>query len=717
MFDINTTTVEVLDGTSFDSNLTTQGNHNGWVNPEDLTPMPQCIAQQNPSTWLSTMTGCTGKRCTRHFGVICTHYQWLTQASCLSTGFSPDVVKNYLPYCSRSVLAKAQLYQWISGITGRTWLIDVGDANELRNLSPDSLSEGYAALSVTSKAPACLTGSASALSMEPFQQVLASCGFTSTTQHTGRADRPWEYRGDLHSMVALDFETVGYDLIHGSIGYGDYFDKECFCRAFTVDPEKEPCLGPEYLEWTQEQLWMNVTCGPTSLPSNWTDSLKITGFSYIPIEDWHWPNCVRDMPKQVTGLVHQCATEACGLDPSGYCKVKPTVDRACICRNISFESCGGSCQIFETRIDYLNWLHDLCGDVEGWHGLPDNWRELDAPTTLELIPWHWAIKPSNGWDKCASNMWKLGSFVLVNVATFLSAIYGRAAGIHRFAPCFPRLPSSWFFAGMLIAALQLLANWINVAVVQETLGYADSPVTELVFLWCSMPRFVWLTFLLVILQPFDAIDSAAKSSLCAEIILQALSANYMVRTVTYGLKHNFYFGRLEGVEGGQSAKLMYTGALLWLIITTVALVSLIRVVPRSGSDFKPSRQGSKQTTSGIVETLMAKLDEPCIWLGEMLESYWMHTSNVKAFGETSSLVSGGRNRTMYGTLPVKHQGNLHFRKELAKLYAVTAVSMLFLWFAQWLFWGGFIGLSSEAYVFKHRLWPVTKQPAQWGQKG
>lgn len=100
-----------------DCTLSPQNNYNGWVNPEDLAPMPQCIAQQDQSTWLSTMMKCTSKRCTSHFGAICTHHQWLTQLSCLSIAFSPDIIESYFPYCGRSVLTKAQLYQWVCNIT------------------------------------------------------------------------------------------------------------------------------------------------------------------------------------------------------------------------------------------------------------------------------------------------------------------------------------------------------------------------------------------------------------------------------------------------------------------------------------------------------------------------------------------------------------------------------------------------------------------------
>ncbi|KAJ5729801.1 uncharacterized protein N7483_004309 [Penicillium malachiteum] len=296
-----------------------QDNRGGWVNPEDLSPMPQCIAQQDQSAWLSTMTKCTKRRCTRHFGVICTHHQWLTQLSCLSTSFSPDVIASYLPYCDRSILAKAQLYSWIRTITGRTWMVEVGDANGLQNLSPSSLAEGYAAVDIISNAPKCLTGSTSSVSREPFRYVIASCGFTSTSQDTGNAARPWEYSGSLHSMVALDFETVGYDLVGARIKDGDYFDKDCFCGVFTINLEQEPCTRSEKLDITKECLWINATCGSTSLPDGWADTLMTTQFSFIPIEDWQWPMCVADMPKDVIELTDQCATDACEVDSSGYC--------------------------------------------------------------------------------------------------------------------------------------------------------------------------------------------------------------------------------------------------------------------------------------------------------------------------------------------------------------------------------------------------------------
>jgi hypothetical protein len=138
------------------------------------------------------MTKYTHQRYTSHFGLICKHSQWLIQLSCLNIEFSPSTIARYIEYCSRSVLAKAQLYHWIQNMTGRPWLIEVGDTNGLHRLAPASLKKEYAEINESGphNAPACLTNSSSSLSKEFFHHVVASCSFTSTSLHTGDAGRP-----------------------------------------------------------------------------------------------------------------------------------------------------------------------------------------------------------------------------------------------------------------------------------------------------------------------------------------------------------------------------------------------------------------------------------------------------------------------------------------------------------------------------------------------
>ncbi|EWG38571.1 hypothetical protein FVEG_01761 [Fusarium verticillioides 7600] len=269
------------------TNLTSSGdddpsvlkNRGGWVNPEDLAPMPQCIAQQDQSAWLDAMTKCTRHRCTSYF-IFCTHYQWLTELSCLSAEFSPGIVKHYSKYCSRSVLAKAQLHHWISTTTGRNWLVDVGDTNNLQGLSPKSLTDGYTSIDVANKTPACLRETPSAGTKETFDHVISSCSFTATTQHTGNTARPWEYNPRRNSMTALSFDTASYDLTSSHIPAGEYFDKACFCNTFSMSQHEEPCstLSPKDLE--AQRRWMNETCGYT-----WHEPAGLQPRDMIP---WRW---------------------------------------------------------------------------------------------------------------------------------------------------------------------------------------------------------------------------------------------------------------------------------------------------------------------------------------------------------------------------------------------------------------------------------------------
>ncbi|KAL3494383.1 hypothetical protein BJX62DRAFT_234260 [Aspergillus germanicus] len=698
-----------------DHTLAPLNNRNGWVNPEDLPPMPQCIAQQDQSVWLRTMTECTERRCTNHFGIICTHHQWLTQLSCLSTKFSPEVIRVYYPYCDRSILAKAQLYQWVRGITGRTWLVDVGDTNELQDLSPASLAQGYATIDVINKAPACLTGSVSAPPREPFQHVMASCGFTSTTQHTGNAARPWQYNEHLRSMVALDSETVGYDLAQQHITDGTYFDKECFCSSFILDVQNEPCSESALLDLSKERLWINSTCGAASLPESWTDGLKTTQFAYIPVEAWHWPRCVVDMPMQVIGLTDQCATDACEIDSIGYCNVKRAVDRTCFCNNISYDSCSGLCHVLENRIDYVEWLHDLCGNVQGWHGLPDNWRGLALPSPTEMIPWKWTVQPSNDSDisngrrsglsdaqeGCPSTEWKLGSIALVNIAPILASMFVQTRRRHRTTLGNRRNshPRSWFLKGVLVAVVQLLAIGLNSLVVQKTPGYEDVPVVQLMLLWCSLPRLVWPIILLLGLQPLGAREvSTAASLLFAEMIIQALSSYYILVTVNYGREQDFYYGRLATAVRGTQATVMYAGALLWLVIVGLALIQLMRALRRvnrhaKSGDLPPSYSERPQTTTAkIAEDLTALLQER--WANMTGDVQWLDTPRQSE----GLLGSRGRGHGgAYGTFSAHGQRPRTKVSPEALLYAGIVMFMFLLWVAQWLFWAGFIGLSSEQF--------------------
>ncbi|KAI1329838.1 hypothetical protein F5Y16DRAFT_71684 [Xylariaceae sp. FL0255] len=696
--------------------LTPENNFNGWINPEDLAPMPQCIAQQNHTIWLGAMTRCTSQRCTSWFGVICTHKQWLTELSCLSEGFSPDVVGNYLPYCDRSVLAKAQLSQWIHNITGRTWLVEVGDTNGLEHLSPASLARGYADVNVMYTAPTCLTSSLSALSAEPFQHVIGSCRFTANTQHTGNAARPWEYSASLKSMIALDSVTAGYNNLVTTRRRidddADYFDKECFCGAFTIDPEKkETCLdhgSGGQLDLTKEWLWMSATCGSKSLPDNWTDMVKSTGLAYIPTESWHWPQCfvAGVMPNEVQQLSDECKTDACELDSNGYCStVKRAIDRACICRSMSYDFCPvSSChEVFEARIDYMNWLHDLCGSIPDWHGLPDNWRQSATIMPQDMIPWRWTVKMSSNDsntkpDQCASYQWKLGSIVLVNLATILAVFLSlRASDLTR-------IVDGFILKATLMVAVQLTANLFNAATVQNTPGFQNVPVIELMLLWISMPRPMWLAVLMIGMYhhylPLEtrnsqnAVSAVAGTFVLTECVLQAVTSICMLMTVNYGVRHSFYFGALQGAEeGATAARIMYAAAAMWLAVSCLVVVQTIRILHR-GPPTKPGTLDSPK---------WQQRDTPRV--------------NINASEAQMPLMSCQRGNigSVYGTFSdvKRQQGDKVWYGVFLSLPTMsTIVPMILLWIAQWLFWGGFLSLSSETFCPPHlvvltTVWSVS----------
>lgn len=246
----------------------------------------------------------------------------------------------------------------------------------------------------------------------------------------------------------------------------------------------------------------------------------------------------------------ECSTQACGIKSSGYCEISRAIDRACYCRHISYESCGDLCQSFETRIDYVNWLQYVCGDLQNWHGFPGDWRHLAAPTAVDMIPWKWTIKPFvnsiphrgsfDAAEECSSNAGKLGSIALVHAATILAALCLPGLGLrHNYAV-------SWILKGMIIAGSQLLANAINAVLIQQTPGYEDAPIVDLVLLWCSIPRITWVIFVLIGLKPLNEVNfDTIRSILFSEIVLQGLSSYYMMNTIDYGRAHNF--NKIDGV--------------------------------------------------------------------------------------------------------------------------------------------------------------------------
>jgi hypothetical protein len=337
-----------------------------------------------------------------------------------------------------------------------------------------------------------------------------------------------------------------------------------------------------------------------------------------------------------------------------------------------------------------------------------------------MMPWEWSIKPlqsSNStsdnrsgpldsMQTCASVEWKLGSLVLINMATLLTGFFGGNTATNPIAHVFKHyfLSRSWLQMGCAIAALHLFANCLNAILIQSTLGYEEVPMIQMILLWCSMPRFTLFTVSMVAFQPLQATNfSTVASCLFAETILQILSAYHMVTTVNYGREHSFYSYGMARLAKVPSAQYMYAGALMWLVTVVVTLVLLLQAIHRAqtsttgaGIDEPKTRTG-KRTIPSLVQDLVAPFNEFWTRLEDILLRCWMDKSRDPE--QTSPTSSEGRSHTVYGTLHVKVRNDRIIKRQIARLLLIAIASMGLFWIAQWLFWTGFIGLGVEEYVF------------------
>ncbi|RBR06149.1 uncharacterized protein FIESC28_11164 [Fusarium coffeatum] len=653
-------------------------NFRGWVNPEDLPPKPQCIAQQNDDDWLRAMTRCTKLRCTNKF-IFCTHRQWLTELSCLRAEFHPSFMERYNDHCSRSVLAKAQLMHWIQAVAGRSWIVDIGDTNKLQNLSPKSLLRGYKTTDVAEKAPYCMRKSTSLL-VEKFDLTMLVCTFTSTTISQGNAARPWEYSPRLKSMTPLSWDTAGYDLTHGHIADGVYFDVECFCHRFSDQQQQgEPCSTQ--LDLTKERLWIHAVCGPSVLPKDWEKSLKTLGQDYIPMKRWERSSDITNMPENVTALSEECTTDACDTDSEGFCQLVPVMDRSCMCSRLDYDLCQGACQDFESRKQYVQWIHKLCGGDRGWNGLPDDWHQLLEPRPRDMIPWRWTLKPASTSDiACPSYPIMMGSLALINVVAGLAVFFGEryTRGSTTLAP--PRMSPLLVLRALVLASVQLAGYWLMVEIIQSTPRYSDVPEFQLFLLFCSLPRLGWLVIAPTSIHRPDSKDlTAASSALCAEVLLQIPNLCYMAMTVIYGLKHGIYFGVLPSTEVGYFAWLMYGGALMWLVAVAFMALPIFHII-RTMFDIgrEADRDLPRFGVSGFATTYRDARDcDPLL-----PEQHRNAPSKVDFYGAVP-----GRAEQI--------QSEEDPRAPHLKLYVVLTLGFPLIFLAQSLFWIGFLRVSGD----------------------
>ncbi|KAG5766653.1 hypothetical protein H9Q69_007938 [Fusarium xylarioides] len=288
-----------------------------------------------------------------------------------------------------------------------------------------------------------------------------------------------------------------------------------------------------------------------------------------------------------------------------------------------------------------------------------------------MIPWRWRIYPRvpEGDAQCPSDQWKLMSIGLVNLVTFFAILHAnntRQSASTNSRPLFYD-PARWILGGVLLGCIHLLANLANATIVQATTDYENVPAVQLMLLWCSLPRLSWLPISSHGTKNPEFQDmTSSMSAMFAETILQAFSFYHMCLTVNYGRIHGFYFGALSRATRSPFAALMFGGALAWLFIVAMMAVPIIRTIRTRG---KPNE---KEDDAGAKGSMSPK-EEECL----------LPKSGARSEGYS------------YGTLPAEVE-SLHLpMTRHSRLHMALAMGVPLLWLAQWLFWIGFIGLSSN----------------------
>lgn len=154
-------------------------------------------------------------------------------------------------------------------------------------------------------------------------------------------------------------------------------------------------------------------------------------------------------------------------------------------------------------------------------------------------------------------------------------ILGRRTVVERltFGCCGKLHSQGWLLTGPATIALHLGSNAINAYLVSATPGFRHVNRGQLMFLWTTRPRLTWL---IVVLAPWRADEaiyiSVSASMLVAELILQLTSFYFMAKATNYARIQKFFkIGRLSHTPHGHDARLMYAGALMWLIVIVGAL--------------------------------------------------------------------------------------------------------------------------------------------------
>lgn len=241
-------------------------------------------------------------------------------------------------------------------------------------------------------------------------------------------------------------------------------------------------------------------------------------------------------------------------------------------------------------------MNNLCDGTEGtdkdWKAQWADYANLSAAAYRDFFPWTWTLKfslnntmeLSN--DSASNNSASpihvfpsvtgtLGSLVIVNVVVLVITIavsHDRLVHCINCGCCGNGISPIWRMTSLFSVALNIAANFVNVIFIRRVPGFADAPMAGLVLLWRTRPRVAWMIAVVMMFAAFPKhYHSSAISALFAEIILQGVGAVYFGRTVRFAAMKKFcLIGHLDNIPSSKDARLMYGGALLWMVLISTA---------------------------------------------------------------------------------------------------------------------------------------------------
>jgi hypothetical protein len=384
-----------------------------------------------------------------------------------------------------------------------------------------------------------------------------------------------------------------------------------------------PSICQSTLGQAQYLLWLNNTCSGSSsfqeVPANWQSIVDagVVNSEYDRNDtDLAVPDCANGACGAMFVRRAIAASDTfCVLDRTAtYCQTNQTrISSASFCSNISYAStCPEYCTRSHERAELLRFMNSTCSATADWSGLPLNWTNLLEVQYSDLKPWGNLISTNTKFSSynanvsCPTAETNLAVFGIVNGIMLLATpILGRrqvVAWITR-GLLGKEHSSSWAYMGPVMALIQLAANAANAAAIKATPGYSEVDIKTLLLLWTARPRVAWLVVFLI---PYGAdqtmYQNCAATSLVAEFLLQLISSYSFGIVANYGRAEGFYTNgdRLQHLPSAPAARMMYAGALLWLVVISFCLLlvaySVYRVQRGRSKMVSPSKLCTKNKT-------------------------------------------------------------------------------------------------------------------------